>query len=524
MNGGFAVSFTDAGGNPKRVQLSDGETLIGRAPACHIVINVGSVSRQHARLRVKGDRCTLADAGSSYGTQVNGSPLAGEIPLAAGDTFQCGAVEFTLEQSAPDPHLLTDDHELLQDAASIMMRIEDAGIDAGKTASAKGAPTTATAQQFLRLLGEISRTLVDVLPLPQVLSRVVDLVFEVIPAERTFLLLRDTPDAAVTARVVRARDGSTPDATLSRTIVTKVMRERVAMLAHDARSDSRLDGAGSLQAMVQVRSFMCAPLWNRNEVIGVLYTDNPKSKRFNAEDLDVFVALANYAAVAIEQARVAEQLKKETQMRERLARYHSPAVVNRILGSNMSEYEAFEATERDVTVMFTDIVNFTGRSEHMSPTDVAKLLNTYFTQMAEHIFQFDGTLDKFIGDAILAIFGAPLQQDDHADRAIGCALAMRRALAEMNKDLGGTPLQMRIALNSGVALTGDIGSPRRREFTVLGDVVNACSRIESAVCKPGQIVCSRATLDRTTRTFDTRSLGRISLRGRESEVELFEVN
>ena len=121
--------------------------------------------------------------------------------------------------------------------------------------------------------------------------------------------------------------------------------------------------------------------------------------------------------------------------------------------------------------------------------------------MAEQIFEFDGTLDKFIGDAILAVFGAPLPQEDHADRAIEAALAMRHALAEMNKDLAGEPLRMRIAINSGVALTGDIGSPRRREFTVLGDVVNACSRIESTVCKPGQIVCSRATLDRARKSL-----------------------
>src|SRR5207245_3649742 len=113
---------------------------------------------------------------------------------------------------------------------------------------------------------------------------------------------------------------------------------------------------------------------------------------------------------------------------------------------------------------------------------------------------------------------------DHADRAIEAALAMRQALKDINKDWPADPLRMRIALNSGVALTGDIGSPRRREFTVLGDVVNACSRIESTVCKPDQIVCSRATLDRTKKPFDTTSLGTVSLRGRQAEMEVFEIN
>jgi pSer/pThr/pTyr-binding forkhead associated (FHA) protein len=97
------------------VQLPEGETLIGRATNCQILINVASVSRQHARLRVTGDRCTLADAGSTYGTQLNGTVLKGEAALKPGDVFQCGAVVFALEQAVPAAELLTDDHELLQD-------------------------------------------------------------------------------------------------------------------------------------------------------------------------------------------------------------------------------------------------------------------------------------------------------------------------------------------------------------------------------------------------------------------------
>jgi adenylate cyclase len=531
----FTLSYSDPSGEPVRAELRDGTTLIGRGPTCRIVVNVPSVSRQHARLRVEGSRCFLADAGSTYGTHLNGVPVADESELTPGDTFQCGAVLFRLEQ--PALSLLADNHQLI-DGASIVMRIEDAwqgaverrrGPDRRKSKQPFDGPDRRSGRdrrkmRFLRLLSEISKTLVEVLPLPQVLSRVVDLVFEVVPAERTFLLLRENAgDDVVSAHVARARDGSTPEATLSRTIVTKVMREHVAMLADDARYDSRLDGAGSIQALLNIRSFMCAPLWNRNEVIGVLYCDNPRSQRFTAEDLDVFAAVANYAAVAIEQARVAEQLQKEMQKRERLARYHSPAVVKRILGGGMAG-EEFEAQEREITVMFADIVGFTPRAERLSPLDASKLLNHFFTRMAEHIFEFDGTLDKFIGDGFLAVWGAPLPQADHADRAIAAARAMREALKEMNRDWPENPLRMRIALNSGVALTGDIGSPRRRDFTVLGDVVNACSRLQSTVCKPDQILVSRATLDRAAKQVDSASLGRVNLRGRQAEVEVFEIS
>jgi len=121
------------------------------------------------------------------------------------------------------------------------------------------------------------------------------------------------------------------------------------------------------------------------------------------------------------------------------------------------------------------------------------------------------------------VWGAPLPQADHADRAVGAALAMRASLAEMNRAWPQHPLRMRMALNSGVSLTGDIGSPRRRDFTVLGDVVNACSRMESTICKPDQIILARAVLERLQSPPATASLGPFSLRGREAQVEVFEI-
>jgi adenylate cyclase len=267
---------------------------------------------------------------------------------------------------------------------------------------------------------------------------------------------------------------------------------------------------------------MCAPLWNRNDVIGVMYCDNPRAKRFTPEDLDVFTAFCSYAAVAIEQARLSTQLLEEMKRRERLQRYHSPAVVNRILHGGTGTDAPFLAQERDVTVMFCDLVAFTRFSEHKAPLEVAAFLNAFFTRMAEVIFEHEGTLDKFIGDAILAIFGAPFEQPDHAARAVAAARDMRRVLAAMNAEPGATAIQMRIALNSGRALTGDIGSPRRREFTVLGDVVNTASRVER-VTAPDQVLMTGSTWNRVKDVFKTRKVGTDTLRGRDTVTELYEL-
>ena len=394
--------------------------------------------------------------------------------------------------------------------------------DVGRPAGDRRSGRDRRGGRLLRLLTEISKTLVTMQPLEKVLARVVELVFEIVPAERAFLLLRDSIDQPLSARVMRNRDGSVPaKVSISRTIVNTVMRDRVAMLAKDALYDTRLHASDSIQSM-NVRSFMCAPLWNQNDVIGVLYCDNPRSKKFITDDLEVFAALCNYAAVAIEQARLSLRLLDESKRRERLTRYHSPGVINRIMQDGDAE-GAFMAQERDVSVMFCDIVGFTTMSQHAPPQAIADMLNDFFGRMGEVIFEHDGTLDKFIGDAILAVFGAPFEQPDHATKAVAAALAMQRELIKANAEHPERPLRMRIAINSGRALTGDIGSPKRREFTVLGDVVNTASRLESTVAKPDQIVISKNTLEKIGNAFQVQPLGGVKLRGRDTELEVFEV-
>jgi adenylate cyclase len=512
---GGSVTYTLVfmeGDAERRYQLAAGATVVGRAPSCELVLNDSSVSRWHVRLIVDDGRCTVKDIGSRNGTFLNGGQIE-EAALRDGDHLVLGQVLLTVHCSVTENIVLTEG-DALPNMGNVLYRQAEG--------DAAPAGVSVDAPRLLKLLSEISRTLVGTQPIDEVLGQVVDLAFDCTKAKRALLLLHDDATGELVPRVVRHRDGAGASTMISRTILNQVLRDRVSMLAMNAQIDPRLDTSQSMVSL-DIRSFMCAPLWHEQEIIGLLYVDNPKTDRFTPADLDLFTAFSNYAAVAIAQARLAARVLEETKRRERLERYHSPAVVDRILKGGTEADAPFIAQERDLTVLFADLVGFTSMAEHLPPQQVAVLLNVFFTRMADAIFLHDGTLDKFIGDSVLALFGAPLDLPNHALNAVRAAQSMHRALAALNEERPEPALRMRIAIHTGVALVGDIGSPKRREYTVLGDVVNTAARIEDSAAQAGQTVITRATYDRLGSQIAARSLGVTQFRGQTKQVELFEV-
>ena len=526
------------GDTPQSFTFATGEVVIGRSPECNVVLKDFGISRQHARIVVDEEGARIVDLKSKNGTQVNGVPVV-EAPLKDADRILLGKFQLTFTKSLEGKVVLDEAKPLSEEAGTIIRSVGELSklLSAGDTAGApalaeKKAPADvqelAKSNRILKVLTEFSKTLIATRPVEEVLQQVMDIVFDHVPADRGFLMLHEDGSDKLVPMVVKHR--STPSSgdqariSISKTIAERVIKDRVSILTSDALVDPRF-GAGDSIRFHGIRSAMCAPLWNKEQVIGIVHVDSPMlTNCFNLNDLDLLTALANYAAVAVERARLNAKIVAEEKKRERLGRFLSPQVTARIIATSESQSAALGVPEeREVTVLFADIVGFTPMSESMSAPAVALILNDYLSRMTDVIFKYEGTLDKYIGDAIMAVFGAPLDMPDHAIRAIKTALEMRERLEEFNAERKEPHLKIRIGINSGKVVAGEIGSINKKEYTVLGDTVNIASRLESSVASPMTVVIGENTHALVKNEFECRPLGAKELKGKQKVVAAYEV-
>jgi adenylate cyclase len=242
---------------------------------------------------------------------------------------------------------------------------------------------------------------------------------------------------------------------------------------------------------------MCVPLFAADgEALGALYVDSADPQRQFAEaDLDFLTAFGGLAAASLENARLAERVRREAIARENFARYFAPGVADRIARS--SEPARLGGERRTVAVLFADLRGFTKLAAGMDPDELAATLSDFLSAMVECVFRHGGTLDKFIGDCVMAQWGAPESSPDDADRALASAIDMLGAVEALNARrvaAGRTPLAIGVGLTHGAVFAGNIGSERRLEFTVIGDVVNQASRLCDAA-GAGEILLSEPLRD-----------------------------
>lgn len=382
----------------------------------------------------------------------------------------------------------------------------------------------AYSSQVFGFLSRLARMLITSASDDEILSHVMDIAFEAFPVDRGFILLRNEKTGELACDLVRLNNRTefrpSSEVPISKTMLEAVMRERVALLTYDALSDRRLAGTESVR-IHQIRAAMCTPLWSGEKIIGVMQLDTPHhTGTFTEPDVDLLATIANFAAVAIERNRNAREAEYQRELRNRLSRYHSPAVIEEVMQESATS-EGSQLRKTEVTVLFADIVGFTAFSEKAAPEEVANLMEGYFTHAVEAIFSLGGTLDKFIGDCVMAFFGAPMRQPDHAYRAVAAAVRIREALEQWNAERtaqGLSLIKTRIAINTGPVVVGDIGSNRRVDYTVLGNTVNVAARLEESVCTPGDIVVGDETFRQLAGRLPTERLGEFALKGLTQRV------
>ncbi|MEI8376892.1 MAG: adenylate/guanylate cyclase domain-containing protein, partial [Planctomycetota bacterium] len=311
---------------------------------------------------------------------------------------------------------------------------------------------------------------------------------------------------------------------ISRSILHEAVRRQQAMLVASVADDPRFDAAVSIQQM-GIRSAICVPLYHQGQVTGIIYVDSQgDAGLLSSRDLEVLTVLGLMVASGIVQISLRGDVARERTMRDRLARYNSPQVVEQIMKLAPRQEDEMQADEYDVSVLFADITGFSTLAESWSAAETVRVLNLVFERWTANVFQRDGTLDKYIGDAVMAVFGAPLRQADHAQRAVATALAMQQTLDDLNRLRPHEPvLKLRIGINSGRVIAGDIGSPLHKSYTVIGDVVNIASRLETSVALPGQIVIGQATYEAIRDRYDCEPLGEVQLRGKRRTIPAYRV-
>jgi len=378
----------------------------------------------------------------------------------------------------------------------------------------------------METLVEIGKAVNSVLDMDKLLNLIMDMVINVVGAERGFLMLKDKDTGELSFKVARNMEEELKDKakfTISSGITSRVAREGKAILSTDAQSDERFSAQASVMDY-NLRSLMCVPLKIKDDVIGTVYVDNRMvAGAFTDETVELLTSFANQAAISIENARLYENVAKETKIRANLQRYLSPNIANDIISKKEKLVLGGEKVE--CSVLFTDICGFTSMSEKLPPESIVNMLNEYFSAMTKIIFENEGTLDKFIGDAIMAVFGAPIFTPYSARNAVKTGISMLKKLEELQKKWeseGNPSFKIRVGINTGEVIAGNIGSPDRMDYTVIGDNVNLASRLESNA-KPMTVLISDSTYFKIKDLVTANPREPIMVKGKSKPVQTYEV-
>jgi adenylate cyclase len=499
-------------------------TTIGRHPHNAVQILDRIVSKEHAQIiRQPDGRFLYRDLGSLNGSFMKDQRIHDHL-LVDSDEITLGGTVLIFQELSTQAAQAAQRVAFNQPAPS-----EGAFIQQKVQTSAEFLPekdivdveSLRADYEKLRLAHELGRSIGLEVDIDGLLEKIIMKAFELIPADRGVILLMENDGPK--PRVAKTRDGRNEKILLSRSILSEVVQHKTAVLSSDASADSRFQGARSI-IMQGIRSTMTVPLIHQDQLLGIMHLDSMvAANAFGEKDLQIFVSVGNQAAAAIHNAMLALKIEQEAKTRAQFQRLLSPNLVEQVVAGNLQLEKGGALTE--VTLIFSDIRGFTAMSEKSAPQEIVRMLNEYFELMVDVIFQHEGTLDKFVGDEIIAIFGAPVALPNSEIKAVECALNMMTVLADFNRmraSQSKEEVKIGIGINTGTVVTGAIGSSRALQYTAIGDAVNTASRLCS-VAKAGEILVSEATFARVQSVVNATALTPVKVKGKAEALRVWNV-
>jgi adenylate cyclase len=508
---------------------------IGRAADNDIVLadTSRSISRFHAQITLDpAGLASICDLKSANGTFVNERTVEGLVKLAQGDVVRIGPYRLVYRDGT------TVAPKVDEQPSQIGFQIETAAVDLHELQSSPQLlrPSDVESSPQLRaleLLHEVGVRLARTATESDVVDTAVDLLFNIEGVQRATLMSWDEDQQAFRQAALYARGGKkmtdrgTPASfdprslVLSKTILRKVREENRPLHIRDARSHSELGQSASI-IRAGIQAAFCSPLTFQNRFLGVLYADNLLAPdAFSPDDFRIFTTIAAQTGLALASSVTRGELIKREVEQAAMRLYLSPQVADLITaGDGRVE---LGGVLQPVTALFADIRNFTHLSEELDAREVVLLLNEFFTVMTEVILEAGGTLDKYIGDCVMALFGAPLPAGDDVQRALQAAANMQREVVQLNlsrKQRGLGEIYIGVGVHSGRAVVGNVGSAQRMQYTAIGDTVNVAARLVN-LAKPNQIIVSEDIRNIAGATDAFQPLGEVQLKGRQQKMNIY---
>jgi adenylate cyclase len=375
----------------------------------------------------------------------------------------------------------------------------------------------------LRITWELTRDIGLERDLDKLIDKILLALFKFTKADRGVILLRDD-DGSLHPRAARRRDGTEAPIQISSTILNHVIKERASVLSHDASTDFAAS-KGKSMILNRISSAMVVPLVHEKEkeVLGAVWLDAESIAQFQPKDLEIITSVAGQAAMFLENIILAKKVEQEIVLRARFARLVAPNVADLMISGKLEVKKGGQLQE--LTVFNSDIRGFTAMSEGTSAETIVEMLNEYFELMVETLFKYEGTLDKFMGDGIMAFWGAPLAHPDDPVRCVQCALDQMEVLGRFNRERiasGKPPLAVGLGIHTGPGVVGYVGSSKALSYTVIGDTANTSARLCGSAAS-GQIVISESTLACIGGRFEIEEIESQSLKGKEKPMRRFNV-